>query len=111
MIDELTVELERKHYREVGITITSKEFVAKAASRFLSWAAQNNNFKRLDFELYSRTSFASLKVAPHGLIGQTFDGDGVAVDGAVDNYSPAVVTTAAMGEGAIEGFANEYEID
>ena len=37
--------------------------------------------------------FADLKVAPHGLIGQTFDGDGVAVDGAIDDYSAKVVVT------------------
>ena len=55
-------------------------------------------------------SHAFSQVAPHGLIGQTFDGDGVAIDGAIDDYSPAVVYTKAMGEGAIEGVAEDYEI-
>ena len=49
--------------------------------------------QRLDISIGARTEFAALKVAPHGLIGQTFDGDGVAVDGAVDDYSGAVVVT------------------
>merc|ERR1711988_1081734 len=47
-------------------------------------------------------------VAPHGLIGQSYDGDDVAVDGAVDSYHGKEVTTKAMGEGAIEGTASDY---
>lgn len=47
-------------------------------------------------------------VAPHGLIGQSYDGDDLAVDGAVDSYRGKEVTTKAMGEGAIEGTANDY---
>ena len=49
--------------------------------------------QRLDISIGALTEFAALKVAPHGLVGQTFDGDGVAVDGAVDDYSAAVVVT------------------
>ena len=59
-------------------------------------------------------------VAPHGLIGQTFDKDDVAVDGALDDYTgvptpggkpgDTYVVTKAMGEGAIEGVAADYEI-
>ena len=41
---------------------------------------------------------------------QTFDGDGVALDGALDDYSGKVVTTKAMGEGAIEGVASDYKL-
>ena len=54
--------------------------------------------------------FGPFQVAPHGLIGQTFDGDGVAVDGALDDYSANVVYTKALGEGAIEGQAADYEL-
>ena len=49
--------------------------------------------QRLDISIGARTEFAALKVAPHGLLGQTFDGDNIAVDGAVDDYSPSVVVT------------------
>ena len=48
------------------------------------------------------------KVAPHGLVGQSWDGDNVAVHGKTDNYSPREVTTSAMGEGAIEGADEQY---
>ena len=51
---------------------------------------------------------AESKVAPHGLIGQTFDGDGMGVIGNTDNYNSNEVTTSAMGEGAIEGDAADY---
>jgi hypothetical protein len=51
------------------------------------------------------------KVAPHGLIGQSYDGDGQGVNGAVDDYTASdVVTTKAMAEGAIEGKASEYKM-
>ena len=49
--------------------------------------------QRLDISIGVRTEFAALKVTPHGLLGQTFDGDNIAVDGAVDDYSPSVVVT------------------
>ena len=50
------------------------------------------------------------KVAPHGLIGQSWDGDDVAVHGQTDDYSHGEVTTTAMGEGAVEGVAEQYEM-
>lgn len=47
-------------------------------------------------------------VAPHGIIGQTFDGDNLAVSGAQDDYNKSVVVTSAQGEGAIEGSWEDY---
>lgn len=51
-------------------------------------------------------------VAPHGLVGQSYDGDSVRVDGAQDDYSASVaeMTTKAMAEGAIEGTASDYKM-
>jgi hypothetical protein len=48
------------------------------------------------------------KVAPHGLIAQSYDGDDKAVIGKLDRYNLREVTTSAMGEGAIEGVAAQY---
>ena len=47
-----------------------------------------------------------------GLIGQTYDGDQTGVIGKTDDYKTRnnVVTTSAMGEGAIEGVAADYEM-
>ena len=55
---------------------------------------------------------ASGVVAPHGIIGQTWDGDGIAVDGAQDDYehSGVEVWTKSMAEGGIEGRASDYEL-
>ena len=50
------------------------------------------------------------KVAPHGLLGQSFDQDQLAVIGKTDEYKGTEVTTGAMGEGAIEGVAADYEV-
>lgn len=49
-------------------------------------------------------------VAPHGLIGQTFDGDNLAVDGAKDDYhkDKKQVVTSAQAKGAIEGDWTDY---
>jgi hypothetical protein len=49
-------------------------------------------------------------VAPHGLIGQSYDGDSLKVDGQLDDYTVDEVTTQAMAEGAIEGVATDYEM-
>jgi len=49
-------------------------------------------------------------VAPHGLIGQSYDGDGQAVNGKMDDYSESEITTEAMAEGAIEGAAAWYKM-
>lgn len=55
---------------------------------------------------------ASGRVAPHGIIGQTWDDDSIAVDGAQDDYehSGVEVWTKSMAEGGIEGQASEYEL-
>jgi len=49
-------------------------------------------------------------VAPHGLIGQSYDGDATPVDGELDDYKGKEITTKAMAEGALEGVASEYEL-
>jgi len=51
-------------------------------------------------------------VAPHGIIGQSYDGDNVRVDGRTDDYANAgaEMTTSAMAEGALEGQASDYKM-
>ena len=49
---------------------------------------------------------------PHGIIGQSWDGDKLGVDGKIDDYTysrdNSVVTTSANAEGGIEGTLNDY---
>lgn len=62
----------------------------------------NLNFKQVTLDA---------RVLPHGIIGQSYDGDGIAVDGAKDVYnsmSGGETTTAAQAEGAIEGVYTDY---
>lgn len=51
------------------------------------------------------------KCLPHGILGQSFDYDGRARDGSVDDYdADTEFTTTAMAEGAIEGVAADYRV-
>jgi hypothetical protein len=90
--------------------LRNDDLEVQVASRYLGRSEQNARRKRLDVAINPLKDISAAKVAPHGLIGQTFDGDSYAIDGAVDDYSSDVVVTKAMGEGAIEGVAADYEI-
>lgn len=52
----------------------------------------------------------SKDVWPHGIMGQTWDGDASAVDGKMDDYENqgSEVWTTSMAEGGIEGVASDY---
>jgi hypothetical protein len=69
---------------------------------------------KLKMSMTPRIPEAEMKVKPHGIIGQGFDGDDVGVNGALDPYSGdkpgPLITTSAMAEGAIEGVADEYRM-
>jgi hypothetical protein len=60
---------------------------------------------RLDLAMRPLVLERQLSVWPHGLIGQSFDGDSEPLGGRRDSYQAdtGVVWTAAMAEGAIEG--------
>merc|ERR1712228_868343 len=57
----------------------------------------------LDVEIVALYDADSDTVAPHGIFGQAYDGDKIAVDGALDTERDSVTTTKAQAEGAIEG--------
>ena len=68
--------------------------------------------RKLDGTVFAKEfGESSASCFPHGLIGQSYDGDGKAVSGKTDDYKDhQEVTTTAMAEGAIEGSANEYTL-
>jgi len=94
------------------------------ASARLIWRSTVPGKKQIDL------SFAPLRdplapqlgtgkiVAPHGLIGQSYDGDGMAVDGKQDKYTDLwkaqggghEIATEAQAEGAIEGMGADYKM-
>ena len=66
---------------------------------------------RLDLKIELETSESKLPTMPHGIIGQSWDGDNLAVDGNLDEYphvNGSQFTTYALAEGAIEGNASDY---
>jgi len=60
-----------------------------------------------DSEKFGRSTLG--RTAPHGIVGQSFDGSLIAVSGKQDKYGDAPeYTTTAQAEGAIEGVFTEY---
>ena len=54
----------------------------------------------------------SMRVSPHGIIGQSFDRDNIAKNGKTDVYPlKGYFKTSALAEGAIEGDASMYIVD
>lgn len=66
---------------------------------------------RLDITVSLKFSERLLTVKPHGILGQAYDGDNMAVEGRKDVYPQrGTFVTSAMAEGAIEGVADDYEM-
>jgi hypothetical protein len=74
------------------------------------WNRVDGPMYRLDLAMKPTVAEHDLAAWPHGIIGQSYDGDGKAISGKQDNYSAPVVVTEAMAEGAIEGVASEYQV-
>jgi hypothetical protein len=66
-----------------------------------------------DKDLVSKFGHSTLgHIAPHGTIGQSFDGSSIAVGGKVDKYGFGLeMTTSAQAEGAIEGVFTDHKVD
>lgn len=64
---------------------------------------------RLDVQIRLRVPEEKITVAPHGIIGQGWDGDGKAINGEQDVFpTSGEFTTYAQAKGAIEGIADDY---
>ena len=105
------VQLYKEHMHEAVLAVGNGEWRVLCRAKLYPYSTSNKHKKRLDTTIMpAADKNTEVVVAPHGLIGQTFDGDAVAVDGAQDDYSGSVVHTKAMGEGAIEGVASDYAV-
>tara|TARA_Y100001954_G_scaffold232667_1_gene284351 strand:- start:5117 stop:5494 length:378 start_codon:yes stop_codon:yes gene_type:complete len=71
------------------------------------------NFARARFDLRMRQILANPSVYPHGIVGQSWDGNTeTAIHGATDDYhGTAEVTSSSQAEGAIEGSYMDYALD
>jgi len=101
----------RAPWHGMALTVTDGRWEVQAWSKPYPNAAANPGKALLNVGFNSMYDVDHDVVAPHGLIGQSYDGDGMAVDGAQDNYfNLTEVTTKAMAEGAIEGTAADYKM-
>lgn len=110
-IDTVQVQLSKEHMQQATLTIKDGAWAVTVKTHLYPYSTTNVMKKRLDLAFAPISNIEGSPVAPHGLIGQTFDGDGMAIDGAQDDYTGKLVITKAMGEGAIEGVASDYLIN
>jgi len=111
--DEVGIEV--KVHNPVTVILTAPDWRVTVSARA---AMPANDYirgarRRLDLLLHLLTDEERLPTWPHGIVGQSWDGDGLGTDGRTDAYphvGGAVFTTYAMAEGAIEGDARDYEV-
>jgi len=116
-VDEsLVVSVREKRHGAFGshgsmALINTGRWLVEAASKGFPNAEKTPGKALLDVQINPLYDADKDVVAPHGLIGQSWDGDGFGFDGAKDDYSASEVTTRAMAEGAIEGVAADYAME
>jgi len=118
VFEDLVVSVrERRHgvigargWRGAVMLVNTGRWLIEAASKPFPGKADRGK-ALLDVQIVPNYDADHDVVAPHGLVGQSWDGDGVGIDGAQDNYTAAEVTTKAMAEGAIEGVAADYAME
>lgn len=89
--------------------VETPEWALNIAARNV-WNQIDGPKHRLDLSMKPLRAERDLAAWPHGIIGQSYDGDGLAINGRKDNYTSMVVITEAMAEGAIEGKASDYQV-
>lgn len=103
-----------------GLKVTNTRWAMGAAPAHFPYAKNNGKKILLDIQATPLYDAENDTVAPHGIFGQSFDGDAVAVDGARDKENVGTKdkagrvverTTAAQAEGAIEGTLNDYKME
>jgi len=94
----------------MALTINTGRWEVKVWSKRYPNPAANPGKALLNIAIGAQYDADHDEVAPHGLVGQSYDGDSVAVDGAMDDYTGKEMTTKAMAEGAIEGTADQYRM-
>jgi hypothetical protein len=115
-LENVRVELKNKKLQGAGksawhgtaMVVSTDKWSFSVWSKPYPNAAANPGKNLLNIQIDPLYDADSDPVAPHGLIGQSWDGDGLAANGLVDDYSASEVTTSAMAEGALEGKASDY---
>lgn len=113
----------RVYYKQATVYVRARGWEVNATRRPIYLRVSGPEQWRFDISmrpLKGDTGFekkhgkSSSTCFPHGIIGQSWDGDDIAVDGRMDDYtfnaSHPVVVTNAMAEGALEGRPIDYEL-
>jgi len=100
----------REHQKAMSLVVNTGSWRLTATSKNFPNPDANLGKMLLHVGVEAQYDADSDPVAPHGLIGQSYDGDGIAVDGKQDDYrgSGDVMSTEAQAEGAIEGEGGDY---
>lgn len=95
----------------VEVVVSNRHWAYSIKPGTYHTAADSARQTRIDISVKALSDPLAAPVAPHGLIGQGFDGR--RISGKKDSYVPdvkGVFRTAAQGEGAIEGSIDDYKI-
>lgn len=106
------VKVEVKAGAPVVLVAANDEWEYTIAPGTYRTVADNTRRTRVDVSVAALVDPLAARVAPHGLIGQGFDG--LHIEGKKDDYVPdahGVFVTSAQGEGAIEGSVGDYVVD
>eukprot|EP00325_Prymnesiales_sp_UTEX-LB-985_P004099 CAMPEP_0174706444 /NCGR_PEP_ID=MMETSP1094-20130205/9288_1 /TAXON_ID=156173 /ORGANISM="Chrysochromulina brevifilum, Strain UTEX LB 985" /LENGTH=356 /DNA_ID=CAMNT_0015904709 /DNA_START=90 /DNA_END=1160 /DNA_ORIENTATION=- len=110
VVDDVTLKTD---YSSLHVTTPEFELVI-TPNNFQSLSWERNVFglsHQLDVQIKPLVKEDKFAVAPHGIVGQGWDGDGKAIDGELDVYPHSGhFTTYAMAKGAIEGTPNDYRV-
>jgi len=114
-IENLKLNMREKKMGGVGghgmaLTISTGKWEVQVFSKRFPNAAANPGKALLNVAINAKYDADHDVVAPHGLIGQSYDGDEFDFVGKTDDYHGTEVTTTAMAEGAIEGVAADYKM-
>jgi len=102
------VEIVMLSHKTLSVSTSKWRFMATSSSFPFGKLAVNKDKVLLDVAIQPRYNVDSDVVAPHGIVGQSYDGDAIAVDGKLDSDKSGESTTVAQAEGAIEGTWEDY---
>jgi hypothetical protein len=107
-VGDLTIEMKKGQPVELVVANSDWKAVMKPATYR---TVDGERKTRLDLSVVALADPLAARVAPHGLLGQGFDG--LRIEGKKDDYVPdkgGVFVTTAQGEGAIEGSVADYVV-
>jgi len=96
VVDDLTVRFDAKK----ALVVETAKWSCTAARASFPFASLNPGKRLLNLAIGVKEGYnpSNDAVAPHGLFGQAYDGDGLAIDGATDTDRSPETTTKAQAE-------------